>query len=173
MLLNVKKPQHNSSLLAQISPKVKDCSASRAKSIQLKWTLAHVINNVEKYLAPAITISIIKQLFSQYSCKLFPGTRYSSWWDLWSGRMKWSEACLTICFMHLQKSWDASAELQTCFIEKATQACLKKKGIKEKTLPTVHQKEKGKGVTLSSQPGGGGKQTGGCGRTSGFGFSLL
>lgn len=30
------------------------------------------------------------------------------------------------------------------FIEKAAQACLKKKGIRERTLPTIHKKTKNK-----------------------------
>lgn len=56
---------------------------------------------------------------------------------------------------------------KSVFIEKATQACLKKKEIKEKTLPTIHQKEKKK-KTLSSLLGSRGRDVVGQWGSLGF-----
>lgn len=107
---------------------------------------------------------------SQYSCKLFPGTRYSSWWDLWSGRIKWSEARLAI-FLCTYKTHETPLQNYKPVLLRKRHKLVLKKGNKRKTLPTIHQKEEEKGVTLSSRPGD--KQRGGCGRTLGFGLGLL
>lgn len=54
-----------------------------------------------------------------------------------------------------QKAEGASAELQTCFIEKATRARLKKGNKRKITLPTSHQKKRKKtGVCMGGEKGG-------------------